>query len=208
MKKLFFILLGACVFQAAVAQKSRVGITAGVTGSNLYDNIEGNDKTGSVGGATLGLILEVPLCGKFSFQPGVHYVQKGAVLKEVAAEKISWKLRYAEFHWNFLYNTKGKDGGFFIGGGPVLSFAMPSKQVTENNEGKSEKALIFGDDAIDDLRGVDYGLNGLMGLRLKKGWSLGVNYTLGLRNLVPGGGDDKLNSGSFGVRLGYLFPNK
>lgn len=208
MKKLFLILLAASVFQAADAQKSRVGITAGVSGSNLYDNIDGNTKFDATGGAILGMILEVPLCGKFSFQPGVLYVQKGAVISETAAEKITWKLRYAEFQWNFLYNTKGKDGGFFIGGGPVLSFAVPSKQVTENNEGKSEKALLIGDEPTDDIRGMDYGLNGTLGLRNKKGWSLGVNYTLGLRNLNPGGGDPTVKSGSFGVRLSYLFPNK
>jgi hypothetical protein len=208
MKKLLFILLSACVFQAAVAQKSRVGITAGLTSSNLYDNVDGNDKTNSPIGATLGMILEVPLCGKFSFQPGVHYVQKGTVIKEVADEKITWELRYAEFQYNFLVNTKGKDGGFFIGGGPVLSFGVPSKQVTENNEGKAERSLSLGNENVDNLRGVDYGLNGLLGLRLKCGWSLGLNYTQGLRNLTPGGGEPKLKSGSVGLRIGYLFPNK
>lgn len=208
MKKLLLILLSACLLQVADAQKSRVGITAGVTSANLYDNIDGNDKTDVVGGATIGMILEVPLCGKFSFQPGVHYIQKGTILKEVQAEKISWRLRYAEFNWNFLYNTKGKDGGFYIGGGPVISFAVPSKQVTENSEGKAERALVFGNEPIDNLRGVDYGLNGMLGVRNKKGWSLGASYTLGLRNLTPGGGEPNWKSGCLAIRLGYLFPNK
>ena len=208
MKKTIFILLAACFFQAAIAQKSRVGITGGVTTSNIYDNIEGNDKTDAKWGSTFGLILEAPLCGKFSFQPGAHYVQKGAIISETSEEKISIALRYAELHCNFLYNTKGKDGGIFAGLGPVLSFAMPSKRVTDNDEGTSEQALSFGNEPIDDLRGVDYGANGILGYRGKKGLLLAFNYTLGLRNINPGGGEPKIKSGSFGIRLGYLFNNK
>ncbi|MBK6936213.1 MAG: PorT family protein [Chitinophagaceae bacterium] len=208
MKKTIFILSAVFFLTAAQAQKARVGITTGLTYSNIYDNVEGNDKTDAKRGLSLGMILDAPICtGAFSFQPTLQYVQKGTVWTNYQAEKTSWALRYAELQANFLFNTNKKNGGFFVGLGPAASYAVPSKKVVENNEGTSEKALTFGDEAINDYRRLDLGANGIIGYRDKMGWLLAVNYTYGLRNQHPGGGDTKYNNASVGIKIGYLFKN-
>jgi len=55
---------------------------------------------------------------------------------------------------------------------------------------------------------MDYGANGLIGIRCKSGIIFSVNYTYGIRNLIPvPSGDDKLRNGCLGIRLGYIFKN-
>lgn len=208
MKKVTFILIAVLYVVAAQAQKTRVGISTGLTYSNIYDNVEGNDKTDAKRGLSLGMFLEAPICdGSFSFQPTLQYVQKGTVWTNYRAEKTSWALRYAELQANFLFNTNKKNGGFFVGLGPAFSYAVPSKIVVENKEGTSEKALTFGNEAINDYRRLDIGANGIIGYRDKMGWLLAVNYTYGLRNQHPGGGDVKYNNAYVGIKIGYLFKN-
>jgi Outer membrane protein beta-barrel domain len=202
MKKILSILLAVVIVNTAIAQKAKVGVVAGTTWSNLYDNVDGNAKTDARMGASVGLILDAPINPCWTFQPTVQYVQKGANLPETNIEKKYIALRYAELQLNFLKTTKS---GIFAGLGPVLSFAVPSKAVTENNDGKSEKALTFGNDPINDYRGMDYGANALLGVKCKNGFLISANYTLGLRNLTPAGAEPVLKSGSFGVKVGYLF---
>lgn len=208
MKKVFFVLTMSLFVVAAQAQKARVGITTGLTYSNIYDNVVGNDKTDAKRGLSLGMIVEAPICsGAFSFQPALQYVQKGSVWTDLAAAKTSWALRYAELQANFLFNTNKKNGGFFVGLGPAVSYAVPSKSVVETKDGKTEKALLLGDDALDNYRRVDIGANGIIGYRDRMGWLLAVNYTYGLRNQYPGGGETKYNNASVGIKIGYLFKN-
>ncbi len=204
MKKILSILLAVVIVHTAIAQKgkAKVGITAGTTWSNLYDNVDGNAKTDARNGFTFGMIVDAPINMCWSFQPGFHYVQKGAVTSETLTEKKYLALRYAELHMNLVKNTKG---GLFAGLGPVVSFGVPSKRVTVTDGIHTDKAVTFGNIASNDLRGVDYGANALLGYKCKNGLLLSVNYTLGLRNLTPDGAEPKLKSGSLGVRLGYFF---
>jgi len=220
MKKLFLLLIVTvlCLHLTGFAQKSRVGITAGVTNSTLNDDIVGNDNGKSRTGFTAGLIMETPIGkSKFSFQPGVHYVQKGEITEETLNTREYVALRYSEFQFNFLYNFKGTNGGLFLGAGPALAFNLPSKFVSESgistpkkdDDSKTEQSINFGDDEVSsDARGFDYGANILAGYRHKKGFLLSFNYTFGLRNLVPGGNDPSIKNACFSARLGYLFNNK
>jgi hypothetical protein len=204
MKKILSILLAVILVHTAIAQKgkAKVGITAGATWSNLYDNVDGNAKTDARNGFTFGMIVDAPINMCWSFQPGFHYVQKGAVLSETLIEKKYLALRYAELQMNFVKNTKG---GLFAGLGPVLSLGVPSKRVSVIDGVHTEKGVTFGNIASNDLRGVDYGANALLGYKCKKGLLVSVNYTLGLRNLTPDGAEPKMKSGSLGVKLGYFF---
>jgi hypothetical protein len=213
MKRTLLILSLAlfCLQMPGLAQKARVGITGGATISNMFGEIEGlKTDFQTRGGFTTGLIVDAPI-GKtrFSFQPGVHYVQKGTVLSETKVQKIYRALRYAEFDMNFLYNTRGAKGiNIFFGLGPTLDLNLPSKTVTEIEDGtKTDVNIIFGEEGASELKGVDYGATGLAGLQFKNGAFVSFSYTHGIRNLVPGEGTDNLKNSCFAIRVGLLIKN-
>lgn len=223
MKKTIFILAAFifCLNMTALSQKARVGVTGGLLFSNLSRTIGGIDQDGEYRfGLTGGMQLEVPLGKKtkFSFQPSLHYIQKGAakIPTTPTFNKIFTALRYAELSPNFVYNLHAGKGVFYLGGGPYLSFNLPSKNVTHSlGAPKVETDISFGNSVANDLKGVDYGGNALMGYRMKNGLFVALNYIQGIRNLVP---DDKLALGSsandkikniaFAIHVGYLFPAK
>lgn len=216
-KVLFFLTVLVCFLQLnGFAQKSSVGVTAGITSSNNYGRIGGNLlKDDSKGGITFGMHLHTPL-GKspISFQPSLNYVQKGRWFTKTNELKDWIALRYAELQMNFLYNA----GGFYIGGGPYAAIDLPSSKITKSLVRdpvksdywlRAETNVNFGQEANSDVKGLDYGANMLTGYRLKSGFSLNFNYSVGIRNLIPiDNGSDNIRNHYFGVSLGYLVSNK
>ena len=217
MKKTILILIVTvfCLQNTCLSQKSRVGVTGGITIAKMRGTVDGKDiDANSKTGPTFGLIVDVPFQDHFSFQPGLHYVQKGKVQDEIngtTRQTVTTALRYAELQLNFLYNTNyntnSNDGNFFAGAGPALSINLPSKFVTDIGGTKTETDITFGNET-ENFRGFDFGANFLAGFRFPGGFFVSVNYTLGLRNLVPGGSDvDKIKNSCIGIRLGFLVNN-
>jgi Outer membrane protein beta-barrel domain len=225
MKKILFVLavavLGLQV--SGFSQKTRVGVTAGITTANMNGTVNNVklDTKKTVTGWTVGFLVDAPI-GKshFSFQPAIHYTQKGRLLSEENKVKSWLALRYADVHLNFLYNSKGKTT-FFIGGGPSLGLDLPSTKIVRTlnttavngnpdpKYSRSETKVKFGKENLDDLKGLDYGVNILTGFRITKGFSVTVNYTFGLRNIASNGTpNDNIKNGCFGARFGWLFKNK
>ena len=210
-KALILIIAGICLFQLkGLSQKSVVGITGGVGVSNIYGHIGGNDTRGdSRAGFTLGMVLDAPI-GKtlWSFQPGLHYVQKGDYESKTSSTKVAAALRYAEFDLNFVHYTKGATR-FYFGIGPYVGLNLPSKMVTITDASRIETSISFGKEGADKFRGVDFGANGIIGMRFKSNITFAINYAFGIRNLIPQpeGNDDVLRNGYLGFRLGYFFKN-
>lgn len=211
-KVVFFFLAAVCLFQMrGLAQKSQVGLTAGITSSNIYGNKGGVDtRYDARAGFTVGLVVEAPIGkSKFAFQPGVHYMQKGGFTVNDDITKNADALRYADIVFNFVHYTKGSGVRLYFGLGPQVGLNLPSKKVSIV-DGKSNeiRSIAFGKTVAADYRGIDWGANGLAGLRFKNGINLSVSYTFGLHNIIPvPTGDDKLRNAVLGFRLGYFFPN-
>jgi hypothetical protein len=220
MKKTIFILsaLIFCLSFTALSQKTRVGITAGIDAANLSRTIGGADRDGEYRiGLIGGMQLEIPLCknNRFSFQPDMHYVQKGSakISTTTINNKLYTALRYAELATNFVYNFNKTKGTFYLGGGPYVSFNIPSKNVTHAAGAQNvESDISFGNAVANDLRGVDYGANFLMGYRMTNGIFVSASFIQGARNLVPKdkldipvSANDKIKNIAFAVRFGYLF---
>jgi hypothetical protein len=218
MKKVLF-LLAAFVFCLQIngfSQKSRVGFYTGYTNANMYGKISGDRvKDDALSGITFGLVLDAPIAkSHISFSPSLSYVQKGRVTFNENTRALNLKewiaLRYAELNANFVYNTNGAKGNWFIGGGPSISFDLPSKKVSKTDDLKTENNITFGQEANCDVRGIDYGANLLTGYRLKGGFFVSFNYTVGIRNLVPvqDGNDNAIRNHCLGLNLGFLINNK
>jgi len=212
-KVLFLFITAACLLQINVfAQKAQVGFSGGVSVSNIYGKMGGLDTRGDArAGFTTGLIVDAPISKtNISFQPGIHYVQKGTYTTKTEILKEADALRYADLVLNFVHHIGNKNKTrLFLGLGPQLGFNLPSKKVKiEDGERSEVRSISFGKTVANDYRGIDYGANVLAGLRFKNGIFFAVNYTLGLRNLIPvPAGEDKLRNGSLGFRLGYFFKN-
>jgi hypothetical protein len=222
MKKTIFILtvFSFCLSSTALAQKTRVGVTGGIDAANLSQTIGGADRDGEYKiGLIAGMQLEVPLGkkNKFSFQPDLHYIQKGAakIPTTPVFNKIYTAIRYAELTTNFVRNCNFEKGTFYIGGGPYLSLPLPSKNVTHSPGAENiETVISFGNAVANDYRGVDYGVNLVLGYRMKNGLFVAANYIQGARNLIPQEkldlpvyANDKVKNIAFAVRVGFLFSN-
>jgi hypothetical protein len=216
--------LAALVFSLPVimnAQTTQVGFTAGITSSDMYGKVGGNKVGGDKrNGYGFGLFLNAPIKKtSISFAPSLNYVQKGNTqLKNNNVD--NWTaLRYAELQANFVYNTNGPKGNnFFIGGGPFGGVNLPSAFVAKSIVRdptksdywlRSESNVNIGNEANSHFRFGDYGVNMIMGYRMKCGWGLAFNYSAGLRNLKPmATGDDYINNHVMGLQLSYLVKNK
>lgn len=216
MKKALLLLAVSvtCLQLTSFSQKTRAGFMGGVSLSSLSGELFGNENNYETKiGATVGLMVDAPIgASRFSFAPGVHYVQKGTLQKPPDGTLITESyisLRFAELNANFIYRAPGTKGNFYVGAGPSLSFKLPSKKGTKIENDKTETDVNFGGTIDKDLKGMDYGANFVIGYRLSKGFFVHLNYNRGLRDLrpVPESAPEKVNSQYFGIQLGWLFAN-
>lgn len=224
MKKIVALMLAASIGLSVSAQdsKAQVGISGGATISNMYGRANSSAARYNYDprfGFAAGMFVNMPLGkSKYTFQPGVHYVQKGTTTLNVKEQTQYVALRYAELSLNLIYGGSGKKLNLFGGLGPTMSANMPSKNVsmTKPDDTKTETSIVFGKEIPAHYKGIDFGINGIVGVKSKKGIILSVNYTLGIRNLVPdnpaivgysGSASGSIRNASLGIRLGYIFNN-
>jgi hypothetical protein len=196
------------------AQNTRFGFTAGTAFANYHSKVDGESDNGnSKIGITAGVLADI-LAGKnFSFQPALNFVQKGTQEEETfggITEKMKLTINCLEVPLNFLYNTTGNTGTFFIGAGPSFSFALSGKWKYEDGTNSVTEDVQFGDDPDnDDLKGFEVGVNALTGYRFPNGLFIAAGYNAGLTNLFPGGSEDgTLKSQYFSIKLGWLLKGK
>lgn len=214
MKKLLFLawLFTMCYF-ASQAQNTRIGFTAGTSIANYNAKVDGDSENGnSKAGITAGILVNVPMGKNFSFQPAVNFVQKGTKDEQTfggTTEKVSLTTNHIELPCNFLFNTTGNTGSFFIGAGPSLAFGLSGKVKYDDGTNSDSEDINFGNSNEDDLKGLDLGANFLAGYCFPNGLMFSVNYNAGLSNLVAGEADGAtLKSHYFGIKAGWLLKGK
>lgn len=205
MKKILSIMaVIAIATQTTLAQqKTSFGVTAGAISSNYSakDDEFSLDLDSKVG-FTFGILSNIPISRSLSFQPAINYVQKGCSAED-GGVKTTLKLNYLELPLNFVYNTPGENGHFFIGAGPTVSYGIAAKV----KEGDSEEKLHFGSNDGDDVKPFEVGANILMGYQTASGFNIAANYNRGLNNISVDGSTKEHNY-YFGLRLGYMLTGK
>ena len=202
--------------KAVFPAEPRIGLTGGLSFANLSRTINTEDRDGDYRiGIAGGMMLNVPFgkSKRFAFQPAIDYVQKGAAESFLTPVNRAYTaIRYAELPLNFVYNLKWGKSVLYFGGGPFIDFDLPSKKVSKIPGNKIETDLRMGNTVSDDLKGIDFGGNAVIGFRIPMGLFVTLNYTQGARNLIPDGtlelpgrANDKTKSIAFGIRVGYLF---
>lgn len=214
MKKNIFVLIALVITHFfSQAQNIRYGFTGGLVIANYdfkTDNVSDKGKPKTC--ITAGVVVEVPINKKITFQPSVNFVQKGTKHEETFVghtEKTSIGVNSIEVPMNILYNGSDNKANFFIGAGPSLSFAISGKLKFDDGTNTSSEALKFGSGNDVIMKRLDLGANFLIGGYFSNGLLISVNYNLGLSNLDP---DDTFNgtlkSSYFGIRMGYLVNKK
>lgn len=204
MKKIFLVAAAFIFGSAAYAQTTtttsvnpRFGLKAGV---NLpkYRYVNENAGTASETEASTNFHVtgyaNVPVSPMFSIQPGISLQGKGAKLFGSNTFERTENILAVEIPVNLLANIPAGPGHFFLGGGPYAGFNIAG-EIKDKGEGKFQgidynstdtRDLRIGDDAGDDIKALDFGVNFLAGYQFSSGFNVGAGYGLGLTNLYPG----------------------
>ena len=158
----------------------------GVKGGLNFASISG-DNTGDIDPVTsfnFGVMSEIPISEKFSFQPELMYSGQGYSIGDDTVELSYLNLPLMGKY----YVTKGLS----LEAGPQIGFLLAA-----DNEGTDVK---------DSFNSVDLGVNFGVGYKLDNGLNFGVRYNLGLSDINDlDGFNDKNQNGVFQFSVGYFF---
>ena len=208
MKKLLPVVL-IIISVNAYAQKVRVGFTTGISIANYKAKMGNESQSGNAkAGFTAGILLDLAIGKHLSFQPAINFVQKGTKDEQTISnttEKVKLTTNYIELPLNFLYNSRGRFGNFFIGAGPSFAVAISGKYKYSDGVNSTDENIKFGSGDDDMMKQVDIGANFLTGFALNNGLMFSVNFNAGLNTLAAQDSDDaSLRSHYAGIKLGYL----
>lgn len=186
------------------------GAKAGVN----FANISGDDTSGldSRTAFHVGIVAEIEISEKFSFQPELLYSGQG--FKESYSEfgasfEDVYKLDYLNIPLMAKYYVAE---GFSVEAGPQVGFLLSAKDDWEGNYGEVTES--GSEDFKDFVKGIDFGLNLGVGYKMTSGLNFGARYNLGLSNfwdipsdIDPGFGiaDIKNQNAVFQLSVGYFF---
>lgn len=183
MKKVLLLTVLAVLGLAnANAQEVQLGVKAGLNFANVSgDNTSEKDM---VTAFNAGLVAEIPLTEKFSFQPELLFSGQGYSFDDntVALSYLNVPLM------GKYYLTKG----FSLEAGPQIGFLLSAKN--ENIDVK------------DAFKTVDFGVNLGLGYKLDNGLNFGARYNLGLSDINNSDTSNaKFRNGVIQVSVGYFF---
>ena len=183
MKKLLFY-FAIAVF--GIANLNAQDVKFGVKGGLNFASIYGDDvpKSPEVTAFHFGVMAEIPISDKFSFQPELMYSGQGYAL-----DKNTVELNYINVPLMAKYYVTNK---FSAEVGPQMGFLASAK-----NESLDIK---------DQLKNTDFGLNFGLGYKLDSGLNFGARYNIGLSNINDVSGiSNKNQNGVFQFSVGYFF---
>jgi hypothetical protein len=184
------------ISSASFAQKTRWGIQAGATYSNITFSKDVEVENDYKPGFTAGIMMDRKIGKSVFFQPALNFVQKGAQSDD-NSEKTSATLNYLEIPLNFVYRSK-QESGFFVGGGPSIGFGLGGT----SKYGDDKESIDFGGDGNPDV--VEVEANVIAGYMFPKKIQIALSYNFGITNLMD---DDTYTTKNnyFGLRVGYYF---
>ncbi|MDN3673531.1 porin family protein [Flavobacterium branchiarum] len=183
MKKFLLLAVVAVLgFTNVNAQKIKFGAKGGLN----FASISGDDTKG-IDGVTsfnLGVLSEIPISDKFSFQPELMYSGQGYSFGDntIALSYLNIPLM------GKYYLTKGLS----VEAGPQLGFLFSAKNESVNVK--------------DSFKTFDFGVNFGLGYKLDNGLNFGARYNLGLTNINNvDNSSSKNKNGVFQLSVGYFF---
>lgn len=183
MKKVLLVTVIAVLGLANVnAQEIKFGAKGGLNFASISGDNTGDIET--VTAFNFGLLAEIPLTEKFSFQPELMYSGQGYSFNDdtVALNYLNIPLM------GKYYLTKGLS----LEAGPQVGFLLSAKNDDT--------------DVKDSFNTVDFGVNFGLGYKLDNGLNFGARYNLGLSDINNiDGFNGKSKNGVFQLSVGYFF---
>ncbi|OAZ05351.1 porin family protein [Flavobacterium succinicans] len=183
MKKILALaVLTALGFTNVTAQEIKFGAKGGLN----FASISGNNSTGSdmVTSFNFGVLSEIPISDKFSFQPELMYSGQGYSFNNniIALGYLNIPLM------GKYYVTKGLS----LEAGPQIGFLLSAKN--DNTDVKNS------------FKTFDFGVNFGLGYKLENGLNFGARYNFGLSNINNlDDSSSKYKNGVFQISVGYFF---
>jgi hypothetical protein len=216
-KRNLLALLAFLSTTGAVAQIS-IGVQ---TGANLSSSKSTSPSVGDLKGKFVvgfhaGVVADIALTPEVSAMPTLQYIQKGTkssqqttLLGTTTKVESTVSLNYLELPLNIVYNFElGETAKLFVGAGPMFSYALSGKVKTSVSSPLGTNTTTndakFGSNQTDNFKRFDFGVNGIVGVKLNNGFALSANYTKGLSNLSPAD-NSKYKGTSIGLSLNYFF---
>lgn len=215
MKKLLkltiIIIFANCYF---VSFSQIFGVQAGVNFASQAWKFGGDmvtdDKKVALG-IQVGGTVEFDFNDKIAFQSGLLISQKGVKFKGVYGPDDTkytdkWKLTYLDIPFNVKYKLELAGNNFYLAAGPYFGYAITGKYIYEDGNEDGDAALDIGNsEADDDFKPLDFGLNLGAGIEISV-IGVGLQYSLGLPNLEPGGDEDNyIKNRVFSLLVSYKF---
>ncbi len=207
MKNLLFVLTIVLFgFTNIIAQNIKYGSKIGVNIANIKgDEVDDlNTKTSLHAGA----VAEIMISDEFSFQAELLYSAQGA--KSDYSETIDGvTFRYTSIDLEYInvpllakfYIVEGLS----LEAGPQVGFLLTAdREFEKTNNGETETGE---KDILDEIKGIDFGLNFGLAYKLESGIFLATRYNLGLSDIndVEGADDLKNQNRVIQVSAGYFF---
>lgn len=191
MKKLVTMTIIFGISMMVNAQDVKFGLKGGVNFASISG--KGVDKVKTKTAFHVGILSEIPITDKFSFQPELLYSVQGIKENDNNAEL---KLDYFQIPLMGKYYVAE---GLSVQAGPQIGLLISAKA----------KVAGEGEDDIKDLmKKTDFGLNFGLGYKLDNGLNFDARYNLGLSKIFKKDyylGDIKAYNSVIQISIGYLF---
>ena len=184
MKKLLLVTAVAVFgFSNVNAQDIKFGVKGGLNFANISG--DNTSQLETVTAFNFGVMSEISLTKKFSFQPELLYSGQGFSTKSDKTAALS----YINLPlMGKYYVTKGLS----LEAGPQIGYLIG--------------ADFDGTDVKDSYKKVDFSANLGLGYKLNNGLNFGARYNFGLSNINNvGGSSDKFRNGVAQISIGYFF---
>lgn len=196
MKKAFILLCLLLSVKLTQAQKIAVGPMAGFRMNTASTDLLPSDESLTLQpNFHVGAFAHLQL-GKIALQPQLFFAGRGwSVKHEDHTDKTNiWAI---DLPLNLLYTWKG----FYVGGGPVLTWQLSASQHAHGLNGEEVEIDLELGKEPGQIRPFNSGIQLMAGYKLSK-FHGSVFYNFGLSNLtnVP---DRSLRTGMFGLQIGY-----
>jgi hypothetical protein len=208
MKKTLLVAFLMASTAITFGQTVNFGIKAGLNMSELHRSQTNYVTSSFLPGFNVGGIVDIGF-QSFSIQPGLFYSSKGEQIvgylfnaNQLSAGKFTAnnQLNYIEVPVNFLYKIKiAPSLRLQLGGGPYIGYGI--SEVINTNDNST--ALNFNSSHKYLYNNPDYGINFIVGIRIKNKFIIDGGYALGLANLASNSYVMQNRVISFSV--GYLF---